>query len=378
MPTNTIDGFISGDAIDLTSIANVAGSHADMNYSTNVLTITEGSNTYTLNFNPAESFAGDYFHLAADAAGTGTEITENATPCYCRGTLIRTDRGDVPVEDLAIGDAVTTASGKLRPIKWIGRRSYGGRFVMGRKDILPICIKAGALDDNVPCRDLWISPHHAMYLEGVLIEARDLVNGASIVQAERIEKVEYFHLELEEHDVIIAEGALSESFVDDDSRSMFHNAPEYRMLYPDSPAPLARYCAPRCGDGHAVEAARRHIAARAGLNSPERETQIGALRGHVDVVRPDRIAGWAQNTDHPDAPVCLDIYVDGRLIGQTLANCYRADLERAGIGGRHGFAFAPPAGVAFAAATIEVRRSLDGAALRATTGAQGAPVRLAG
>ena len=54
-------------------------------------------------------------------------------------------------------------SGALRPIKWIGRRSYGGRFVMGRKDILPVCIKAGALGDNVPRRDLWISPHHAMY-----------------------------------------------------------------------------------------------------------------------------------------------------------------------------------------------------------------------
>ncbi len=59
---------------------------------------------------------------------------------------------------------------------------------MGRKDILPICIKAGALDDNVPKRDLWISPNHAMYLDGVLIEAKDLVNGVSIVQAESVEQ----------------------------------------------------------------------------------------------------------------------------------------------------------------------------------------------
>ena len=137
---------------------------------------------------------------------------------------------------MKIGDEVMTMSGAVRPIKWIGRRSYGGRFVMGRKDILPICIKAGALDDNVPRRDLWISPHHAMYfkddLEGVLIEAKDLVNGVSIVQAERVDKVEYFHIELDTHDVIIAEGALSESFIDDDSRGMFHNAHEYRALYP--------------------------------------------------------------------------------------------------------------------------------------------------
>ena len=63
-----------------------------------------------------------------------------------------------------------------------------------------------------------------MYLEGLLIEAKDSVNGASIAQAESVERVEYFHIELETHDVIIAEGALSESFIDDDCRSMFHNA----------------------------------------------------------------------------------------------------------------------------------------------------------
>ena len=144
-----------------------AGSHVDMNYATNVLTITEGSSTYTLNFNPTESFAGEYFSLAPDngGAGPGTEITESGVACYCRGTLIATERGEVAVEDMAIGDRVVTESGALRPIKWIGRRSYAGRFVMGRSDMLPVCIKSGALADNVPRRDLWISPNHAMYFE---------------------------------------------------------------------------------------------------------------------------------------------------------------------------------------------------------------------
>ena len=238
---------------------------------------------------------------------------------------------------------------------------------MGRKDILPVCIKAGALGENLPERDLWISPNHAMYLSGVLIEAKDLVNGVSIVQAESVEQVEYFHVELETHDVIIAEGALSESFIDDDSRGMFHNAHEYRTLYTDAPAALARYCAPRLDEGYEVEAIRQRLALRAGLVPSHETARAGDLRGYVDRVSTDLIEGWAQNVEHPEAPVCLDIYASGRLIGQVLANRYRADLAQAGIGsGHHSFVFAMSAGLAFISDAVEVRRSLDGAPLMLT------------
>jgi microcystin-dependent protein len=196
------------------------------------------------------------------------QTTVDVTPCYCPGTLIKTARGDAPVEALKIGDEVMTASGVMRPIKWIGRRSYAGRFVMGRKDILPVCIKAGALDANVPRRDLWISPHHAMYFEdprgGVLIEAKNLVNGTSIVQAEQADKVEYVHVELDTHDVIIAEGALSETYLDEDNRLMFHNAQDYHARYRDAAGAPGHYCAPRLEEGYEIESVRQHIAARAG------------------------------------------------------------------------------------------------------------------
>jgi hypothetical protein len=240
---------------------------------------------------------------------------------------------------------------------------------MGRADILPICFKAGALGDNLPRRDLWISPHHAMHFEtadseGVLIEAKDLINGVSIVQADNVDKVEYFHIELDSHDVIVAEGAPSESFIDDDSRGMFHNAHEYDTLYTDEVRRPARYCAPRLDDGYEVEAVRRAIAQRAGLLSASDAPRTGELRGYIDLVGERCIAGWAQNADYPEAPVCLDIYAGGRLIGQTLANRYRGDLAQAKLGsGCHSFAFAPAAGLDFATDMVEVRRSLDGEAL---------------
>jgi microcystin-dependent protein len=290
--------------------------------------------------------------------GTGS-VTVDITPCYCPGTRIQTARGQKRIEKLKIGDEVMTQSGVARPIKWIGRRSYAGRFALGRKHILPVCIKAGALEDNIPARDLWISPHHAMYLQGVLIEAKDLVNGVSIVQAESIDKVEYIHIELDTHDVIIAEGSLSETFIDDDSRGVFHNAHEYPSLYPDVQQAPARYCAPRCDSGYEVEAARQRIEIRAGLRPASDKNE--PLRGYMDKVGPDLIEGWAQNVEHPEAPVCLDIFVGDRMIGQALANRYRADLERAGLGsGRHSFRFAPPKDADIFSDMIQIRRSLDG------------------
>ena len=319
--------------------------------------------TETLQFSLDDNGNTGFPALSATAS-----VTVDIVACYCPGTLIRTARGQKPVERLRIGDKVLTKSGVAAPIKWIGRRSYAGRFVLGRKDILPVCIKAGALDDNVPKRDLWISPHHAMYFEdqargGLLIEARHLVNGVSIVQAERADKVEYVHVELDSHDAIIAEGALSETFIDDDSRGMFHNAHEYHGLYPDDVRQPARYCAPRREDGYEVEAVRRRLAQRAGLAGVD-APRISELRGNVDHLGKASISGWAQNTDHPEAPVCLDIYADGKLIGRSLANRYRQDLAHAGLGsGCHGFEFVPPAGLSFAARSIEVRRSLDGAKL---------------
>jgi len=210
------------------------------------------------------SFASDADNLVpGDTDGVANIFVRSLFPCYCPGTLIETDRGDIAVENLTIGDLLRTQSGSLRPIKWIGRRSYAGRFIKGDRDILPVCFKAGSLGqnaegENTPRRDLWVSPHHAMSIDGFLIEAKDLVDDACVVQASSVERVDYIHVELESHDVILAEGAWSETYLDDGNRGMFQNAHDYTApdgLQKQEP----RYCAPRLEDGPELEAVRSRI-----------------------------------------------------------------------------------------------------------------------
>jgi hypothetical protein len=278
------------------------------------------------------------------------------TPCYCRGTLLLTARGEVAVENLRIGDVLVTVSGAERPIRWIGTRSYAGRFVAGNRDVLPVVISANALADGIPRRDLWVSPLHAMYLDGMLVPAAALVNSVSIRQMQAVERVDYFHVELETHDVILAEGAASETFVDDDSRGMFHNAAEYRALYPQAAKEPARYCAPRVEGGAALETVFQRLLAR---SRPQVATASARLLGNLESVDRERVVGWAH--DGPK-PVRLRILDNGIEIGRALARGHRDDLRAAGIGdGRGGFEFIVPGGLSpLVRHVIQVQRASDG------------------
>ncbi len=325
-----------------------------------------GAYTFTVfgsNFAPGayNSASGGPVTLSNDGAN-GTLITADGTPCYCRGTSILTDLGEVAVEDLIIGDRLVTKAGDARPIHWIGRRSYGGRFIAGNRDVLPVLISQGALSDNVPRRDLLVSPLHAMFLDGMLIPALALVNEASIIQMDRVDEVEYFHLELETHDIIHAEGALSETFVDDDSRDMFHNIAEHRTLYPHAVRVLPRYCAPRVEDGEELEVVRRRIAARTQpAQADETGGSAGTCLGHLDLVRRGCVEGWAHD-EGSDSPVLLRVLDNGVTIGQVLADRYRNDIEKAGIGGgMRSFAMIIPGGLSPEKRhVIKVQRVSDG------------------
>ena len=249
----------NGGTINLAYLPYTNSGGATLVHSTNILTVTEGSTSIELQL--GGSYSGDAFGVVTDGTG-GTSISPYDSPCYCRGTRILTDLGEVAVEDLAIGDILITHTGRKRPVRWIGWRAYGARFVAGNFAVLPILLKRGALAEQSPKRDLMVSPQHALLLDAVLIPALALVNGGSITQMQVFDDLEYFHLELETHDVIIAEGAAAESFFDDRNRFMFQNAGEYSRLYPDSAPDCPQYCALRLSTGPVVAAIRRRLAKR--------------------------------------------------------------------------------------------------------------------
>lgn len=196
---------------------------------------------------------------------TGSAVTAGPVPCFVRGTLIATSDGERPVETLRIGDEVVTASGQTKPILWIGTRSYHPSFVANNKKVQPIRIVAGALDDNLPKRDLFVAPCHAVLIDGILIPAGELINHATVTQADVESQLDYFHIELEDHDCVIAEGVSAETYVDDANRNMFHNADEYYALYPNREDVEPVYAAPRVDDGEELQAVRDRLAARAGF-----------------------------------------------------------------------------------------------------------------
>lgn len=175
----------------------------------------------------------EYSGKIAGANGKLTITGAETSLCFMAGTLVRTPDGEVAVESLERGDRVLTQDGRIATLDWLGIQTISLRFA-DKLRVLPIRIRAGALADNVPSRDLLVSPDHALLVDGALIQAGALVNGTSIVRETNVPTTfTYYHVEVEDHSLILAENTPAETFVDNVDRLAFDNWAEHEALYPN-------------------------------------------------------------------------------------------------------------------------------------------------
>jgi hypothetical protein len=252
----TLSGFTAGDTVILAGITDAVGLSLSAGNVLSVLRSDAPAVTIQLSGSVALSYA---------VTGGATQLT---VPCFTEGTLIRTPLGDVAVETIQPGMAVTNASGEAQPVIWVGRRQIDCARHPRPRQVWPIHIDAHAFGPGLPERDLRVSPDHAIYVNEVLIPARCLVNGTTIRQVP-MDAVSYFHVELPRHDIILAEGLETESYLDTGDRSNFSNASPVG-LFPDFSTPAenlaaiweAEGCAPLVVHGPVLEAVRARLATR--------------------------------------------------------------------------------------------------------------------
>ncbi|MBN8874769.1 MAG: Hint domain-containing protein [Rhodospirillales bacterium] len=256
-----------------------------MNYVTNPGTLPGGGNSLaidssaipgTLRVNPGINLFDQYDVMFDLQDG---RVLLRPLECFAAGTRIDTAAGPVAVEALRVGDALPTClDGRMRRIRWIGRRTIACNAHPDPARVHPVRIAAGAFGVGLPRRDLYLSPDHAIHVEDVLVPVKYLINGTSIATTKR-SRVTYYHLELDRHDVIRAEGLPVETYLEVEDRAAFEGG-KVQRLHPDFALPAAAMrrreaegCAPLVVAGPAVAALRRRLAAQAAMLA------AGAARG---------------------------------------------------------------------------------------------------
>ena len=267
--TLAITGFADNDTIDLSGFVEFSDTFAN---NTLVLTDSHGDQA-TLNIEG--SFTSGSFQFYSDG-NSGTDIVV----CFAAGTLIDTQAGEVRVEKLNVGDLVMTVHNGPRSVKWIGK----GKVLSTpnrRTAATPVIVRKGALGPNLPHQDLRVTKAHSLYIDDVLIPVEFLVNYKTIIWDDRAQEVEIYHVELESHDVLIANGVPAESFRDDGNRWLFQNANSGWDLPPQEPY------APVLTGGPVVDAVWKRLLDRAGRDDLPALTEEADLHLIVDGVRVD-------------------------------------------------------------------------------------------
>lgn len=314
-PTNTIVPYFSTNGGQTTLATFAAVGRADWGY------IPPATQTLAAGY--ADSFNG----------GIGTGYPANKlTPldrtvmnalgfdinCFAAGTRILTIDGEKPVETLTKHETIIDINGNHAPIRWIGHRRLDCRRHPRPETVLPVLVEAGALADNVPHRQLMLSPDHAIFLDGALIPVKTLINGATIRQIER-DDITYFHIELDHHAVLVAEGAPCESYLESGNRANFVNGGAPVALHPDFAQALRERegCAPFHETGLLVERVRARLLARAAIATTDEPDLTITLRADGSALIASRSTIPGHVTPDPRDCRRLGIKISGIHVGDA-------------------------------------------------------------
>jgi collagen type I/II/III/V/XI/XXIV/XXVII alpha len=205
----------------------------------------------------------------------GALLSELVVQCFAEGTRIATPDGERAVETLTAGETVLLSSGDTQDIVWIGRRRIDVRHHPDPVSVRPVRIAAGSFGPGCPRDDLFLSPDHAVFVNGVLIPIRYLINFTTIARMP-VDEVVYYHIELPSHDLLLAEGMAVESWLDTGDRARFDNGERSTAPHQD----FSRYmweamgCAPLIVAGPHLE--RRLVAGRAVVIGRDRPVEAFA------------------------------------------------------------------------------------------------------
>jgi hypothetical protein len=249
----TINGFSYGDTIVLTGFSATG----DIYYSGTGLLLFYNHQNIDIVMDITGTFSTPYYVVTESSIGTTITIA-----CFTGGTRILTSKGQIAVQDLKIGEPVITLA-EDRPIIWIGKRTIDLQSHPYPGNVQPVCIAANALAENVPVRDLWVSPDHALYIDGYLIPAKALINHCNIYRGGR-NQVTYYHIELAHHSIIFAENTAVETYLESGNRAAFEGFADARVLHPDFGNVIrrAQSCATLLESGDVLDAIRARIAKR--------------------------------------------------------------------------------------------------------------------
>ena len=255
----TIAGFARGNTIEIPGLKFTTTLFTQGTLANPGTLVLSGGTETPISLAVAGAYTPRNFLATPSPAGTIVTLA-----CFLAGTKITTEAGECPVEHLQIGTTVRTNSGKSAAVRWLGHRRLDSRRHPNPEDIWPIRILAHAFAPGQPARDLLLSPDHAVFVGGNLIPIRHLINARTIRQQPQ-DDITYWHVELANHDIMLAEHLPCESYLDTGNRGAFANGGDASRAHPKAALQVwaDRACAPLIRSGPQLDAARRALQARA-------------------------------------------------------------------------------------------------------------------